>query len=52
MSRIEAEWGRPMTVIGTGGLVPLIADSCPRIQHVDLDLTLKGLVDIYNLNRR
>ena len=41
-----------MTVIGTGGLVPLIADSCPRIQHVDLDLTLKGLVDIYNLNRR
>lgn len=52
MSRIEAEWGSPMTVIGTGGLVPLIADSCPRIQHVDLDLTLKGLVDIYNLNRQ
>jgi type III pantothenate kinase len=51
VSRIEAEWGRKMTVIGTGGLVPLIADSTPCIQHVDLDLTLKGLVDIYKLNR-
>lgn len=50
ISRIEAEWGRKMTVIGTGGLVPLIADSTACIQHVDLDLTLKGLVDIYKLN--
>lgn len=51
LARIEAEWGRKMTVIGTGGLVPLIAESCAAIQHVDFDLTLKGLVDIYKLNR-
>ncbi|HEX9462014.1 MAG TPA: type III pantothenate kinase [Alphaproteobacteria bacterium] len=51
VSRIEAEWGRKMTVIGTGGLVPLVADATPCIQHVDIDLTLKGLVDIYKLNR-
>jgi len=50
--RIQAEWGQEMTVIGTGGLVPLVADATPCIQHVDLDLTLKGLVDIYRLNRR
>ncbi len=50
-SRIEAEWGRKMTVIGTGGLVPLIAESATCLQHVDLDLTLRGLVDIYHLNR-
>jgi type III pantothenate kinase len=50
VQRIEAEWGAKMSVIGTGGLVPLIADSTPCIKHVDLDLTLKGLVDIYKLN--
>ncbi|MBI3451392.1 MAG: type III pantothenate kinase [Rhodospirillales bacterium] len=51
VARIEAELGSKMTIIGTGGLVPLIADSTKIIQHVDLDLTLLGLVDIYNLNR-
>ena len=51
VARIQDEWNRKMTVIGTGGLVPLVADGAPCIQHVDLDLTLKGLVDIYKLNR-
>jgi len=51
VTRIEAEWKRKMTVIGTGGLVPLVADGTPCIQHVDPDLTLKGLVEIYKLNR-
>lgn len=51
VARIEAEWKRKMTVIGTGGLVPLVADGTSCIQHVDLDLTLKGLVEIYKLNR-
>ena len=40
-----------MTVIGTGGLVPLIAAGASLIEHVDQDLTLMGLVDIYMLNR-
>lgn len=52
VTRIEAEWNRKMTVIGTGGLVPLVADGTSCIQHVDVDLTLKGLVEIYKLNRR
>jgi type III pantothenate kinase len=49
--RIEEEQGGKMTVIGTGGLVPLIAAGAKMIEHVDQDLTLLGLVDIYMLNR-
>jgi type III pantothenate kinase len=51
IARIERECGQSMTVIGTGGLVPLIADGTSAIQHVDPDLTLLGLVDIYRRNR-
>ena len=50
LARIVAENGA-QTVIGTGGLVPLIADGTQAIHHVDPDLTLRGLVDIYKLNR-
>lgn len=49
--RIEEEQGTRMTVIATGGLVPLIAEGAKFIEHVDQDLTLKGLVDIYMMNR-
>jgi type III pantothenate kinase len=49
--RIEEEQGSRMTVIGTGGLVPLIAAGASLIEHIDQDLTLLGLVDIYMLNR-
>jgi type III pantothenate kinase len=49
--RIEEEQGSRMTVIGTGGLVPLIAAGAGLIEHIDQDLTLLGLVDIYMLNR-
>lgn len=51
IARIEAECGARMTVIGTGGLVPLIANGTKAIHHVDQDLTLLGLVDIYRRNR-
>ncbi len=51
LKRIEEEMGMRFTVIGTGGLVPLIADGTAAIHHVDQDLTLLGLVDIYRLNR-
>lgn len=51
LRRIEDEMGQKPTVIGTGGLVPLIADGTPAIDHVDQDLTMLGLVDIWNRNR-
>jgi type III pantothenate kinase len=52
LRRLEDEMGEKLTVIGTGGLVPLIADGTGSIHHVDPDLTLHGLVDIYHRNRR
>ncbi|WP_018633550.1 type III pantothenate kinase [Neomegalonema perideroedes] len=49
--RIEAEHGRPMTVIATGGLAPLFSKATPRIDHGDPDLTMRGLAYIHALNR-
>jgi type III pantothenate kinase len=47
--RIEAELG-PSTVIGTGGLVGLIAPHSERIAHVEPFLTLHGLRIVYERN--
>lgn len=52
LDRIQKEHGSKMNVIGTGGLVPLISAGCPAIKHVDQDLTLRGIADIYYRNRR
>jgi type III pantothenate kinase len=49
-ARIVAERGVPMTVIATGGLSALFAKSTETIQHVDPDLTMRGLVHIHALN--
>ena len=51
VARIQAEFGRPMTVIATGGLAPLFAKRCPALQHIDRDLTMAGLLEIYAINR-
>lgn len=51
IARIQQEQGSTMTVIGTGGLIALIADGTQVFDHVDPDLTLRGLVEIYKLNR-
>jgi type III pantothenate kinase len=51
VARIQAEYGRAMTVIGTGGLAPLFAKRCPALQHIDRDLTMAGLLEIYAMNR-
>ena len=51
IERIRAEWGEPMKVIGTGGLAPLFIGATGAIEHLDLDLTLRGLCEIYALNR-
>jgi type III pantothenate kinase len=52
LDRIQKEQDSAMTVIGTGGLVPLIAAGCPALKHVDPDLTLRGIADIFYRNRR
>lgn len=50
VSRIAAEYGAPMTVIATGGLAPLFNDATDVIGHLDSDLTMRGLLEIYRRN--
>lgn len=51
VARIKAEYGGAMKVVATGGLAPIYADACDVIDQVDPDLTLRGLVLIYQANR-
>lgn len=52
ITRIRSEFGQPMTVIATGGLASLFMDAIPAIQHLDQDMTLRGLRIIYAGNAR
>ncbi len=47
VARIEAEFGAPMKVIATGGLAPLFDHATDRIQHLDPQLTIRGLAEIH-----
>lgn len=51
VTRIKQEFGAPMRVIATGGLAPLFANGTEVIEHVDPDLTMAGLLEIYERNR-
>lgn len=48
--RITSEVGRPITVIGTGGLATLFNRHTDAIDVVDGDLTIRGLLRIHHLN--
>lgn len=50
VSRMKAEWGRPMTVIGTGGVASLFEGATDAIDHFDPDLTIRGLLEIWRRN--
>jgi type III pantothenate kinase len=52
LERIKAEFGKPMKVVATGGLAPLFAEATDAIEHLDTDLTLRGLAQIYLRNRK
>ncbi len=47
IGKIEAELGKSVFVIATGGLAPLYAQSTETIDIVDEDLIFKGLLEIY-----
>lgn len=51
IARIRAELGRPLGTIATGGLAPLFAEGTELFDHVDPDLTMFGLVELYRDNR-
>jgi len=50
VARIKAEYGAPMTVIGTGGLAALFHRQVSVIDHLDRDLTIQGLIQIHARN--
>lgn len=50
IGRIRAELGAPATTIATGGLAPLFARRTEALEHVDPDLTMAGLLEIYMKN--
>jgi type III pantothenate kinase len=50
VARIKAEWGKPMTVIGTGGVASLFHGATSSIDHFDPDLTIRGMLEIYRRN--
>ena len=52
VNKIEKEHASDVTVIATGGLATLFSRETKIFDHVDLDLTLAGLLDIYNFNSK
>ena len=52
IERIKAEYGVPMTVVATGGLAHLFRPDMPLIDHIDPDLTMRGLMLIHARNSR
>ena len=50
-ARIKAEYGRPMKIVGTGGLAPLFGQADILFDVIEDDLTMHGLTVIFNTNR-
>ena len=50
VARIKAEWGKPMTVIGTGGVASLFEGATDSIDRFDPDLTIRGLLELWRRN--
>jgi len=50
VTRIKTEWGKPMTVVGTGGVASLFHGATSAIDHFDPDLTIRGMLEIYRRN--
>jgi type III pantothenate kinase len=52
VARLKAEWDRPMTVIGTGGVASLFHGTTMSIDHFDPDLTIRGMLEIWRRNSK
>jgi len=50
ISRIKSEQTITPTVVATGGLAPLFAEATISIEHIDPDLTLRGLLAVHKRN--
>ena len=47
IDRIQNEFGAAMSVVATGGLAPLFAEGTDVIEHLDQELTLRGLAEVH-----
>jgi type III pantothenate kinase len=50
VARIKAEYGRPMKVIGTGGVASLFQGATDAIDDFDPDITVRGLLEVWRRN--
>lgn len=50
-TRIKAEYGKPMKVVGTGGLAPLFEKGDHLFDTIEGDLTMHGLTVIHAYNK-
>jgi type III pantothenate kinase len=50
IARIKSEYGKPMAVVATGGLSSIFQRQVAAIEHVDPDLTIRGLMLIHARN--
>jgi type III pantothenate kinase len=51
VQRITTEFGSDLAVVATGGLAPLFVGVTPLIHHLDPEITMRGLVEIYRRNK-
>jgi type III pantothenate kinase len=51
IARIRSEYGKPLTVVATGGVASLFEGATTAIDVFDPDLTLRGLLEIVRRNR-
>lgn len=49
--RIKGEWGKPMTVVATGGVASLFEGASDTIDHYDQDVLIRGLLEVWKRNR-
>jgi type III pantothenate kinase len=50
IARIKQDYGRPMKVVATGGIVSLFEGATDTIDVFDGDLTIHGMLEIYRRN--
>src|SRR5204862_7234029 len=50
IDRIKAEYGKPLTVVATGGVASLFVGATDKIDKFDADLTIQGVLEICRRN--
>ena len=52
VTRIKAEFGKPMKVVSTGGLAPVFEGYISVIDQVAPDITARGLIEIWKRSKK